>query len=106
MTQYKMENGQRVPLTAQEQADYDAQQTAWAAGTSDRAAAIAAQIAADPLTQIAHLTAALVSNNVISSDNLPAPMITSVNATLTALGSSEIAIPVVVKPANIIKPGS
>ena len=31
MTQVKMENGQLQPLTAQEQADYNAQQIAWEA---------------------------------------------------------------------------
>lgn len=39
MTRYKQVNGEVLPFTPEEEAEWDAQEAAWAAGADDRAAA-------------------------------------------------------------------
>jgi len=90
MVDYKMVDGIKMPLTAEEQADHDARIAAW---PETYAAQITAQnlaLAANPVTQIANLIAALIAANVITTDALPTAQITAVNNTLSAIGAATI----------------
>ena len=80
--QMKMENGELIEMTDDEQADYDARQAAWPPIQAD---AIAQAALPDLATQVAHLTAFVVDGTA-----LPAEMLTAANAKLESIGQPAI----------------
>jgi hypothetical protein len=85
MVNYKMENGQRIPLTEQEQVEYDKQQAAWPA---EQAAEQAQAALPDLPTQVAQMAAALVTAGIA----LPDTVVAAANAHLATIGQPSIAV--------------